>query len=128
MSQQQSTTFMITAASSTFTVTEQLLKHTAVSFVDTIRAVCRHVNVPDPYYIAPLHHYNVAYWKQCMMYGNNQFKRHFRMTKDHFILLHSKVYDSYNGYGNCYHSEFKLGVFLYRMATRQSCRILFLNV
>jgi hypothetical protein len=123
MSQLPLHAILLAISSSASTTADQVIQLQQSTFTDILRAACRHINVHDPHYIAPMQSYDIAYWRQCLLYGNVQFKRHFRLTIDTFWRLHSKLFlSSYGEHGNAYHSDFKLGVFLYRMATKQTCR------
>jgi hypothetical protein len=57
-----------------------------------------------------------------MSYGNVQFKKHFRMTRDNFDRLHEQLYAGRLQFINAFDDQFRLGLFLYRMATKQGCR------
>jgi hypothetical protein len=76
----------------------------------------------NPEYVPPSLPYNEAYWARCKSYGNAQFKRHFRMTKDSFWRLHEELYGLHPPPVWAFDSDFRLGLFLFRMATKQSCR------
>lgn len=79
----------------------------------------------DPDHVSPLQSYDEGYWRQCLQYRNEQFKRHFRITKDLFWMLHYQLFGvvDESGYNSdFYHTHFRLGLFLYRMATKMGVR------
>jgi hypothetical protein len=77
-------------------------------------------NKVDPEYVPPDRKYDSAYWAQCLKYGNSQFKSHFRLTRDSFNKLCSELRPPSTK--NAYDFDFKVGLFLWRMATQESCR------
>jgi hypothetical protein len=82
----------------------------------------RRPRVMNPDYIRPPLPYNEAYWKRCLSYGNEQFKRHFRMTRDSFDRLYDELYVGQPQQVNAFDDQFRLGLFLFRMATKMGCR------
>jgi hypothetical protein len=77
---------------------------------------------PSPHYVPHLHSFDEAYWKRCSLMGDDQFKRHFRITRTNFLQLHSEIFEGAHFRTDKFPTDFMLGVFLYRMATKQSCR------
>jgi hypothetical protein len=70
--------------------------------------------------------YTHAYWGYCLQMGNWQFKHHFRMTRANFDRLCAEtrpVAPSRTRYG-AFDWDFKVGVFLWRMATGDHCRVI----
>jgi hypothetical protein len=90
------------------------------AFMITVLGSLAHYGEVDPQYVPPVRKYNSAYWAQCLMYGNLQFKSHFRLTRDNFNKLCDELRPPSTR--NAYDFDFKVGVFLWRMATQESCR------
>jgi hypothetical protein len=81
-----------------------------------------YLRLPNPQYIPPLQPYRDGYWKRAKMYGDAQFKRHFRVTKTTFLRLHAALYGDAILRCSSYDSDFRVAVYLWRMATKQTCR------
>ena len=84
-----------------------------------IRSRQRH---PDPEYVPSLVLWSQGYWRRASQYGDAQFRRHFRLTRTSFDRLHAALYGDGQLATQAFSSDFRVAVFLYRMATKQSCR------
>jgi hypothetical protein len=89
------------------------------------QSVLEEFNTQDPQYVPPprlVHQPYTPFWQWCLQMGNAQFKKQYRMTRINFDRLHNMLFGEELRILGVYNSHLYLAVFLYRMATKETCR------